>query len=742
MKGAKDTREEPGDADEKVTGPRVRDSGVNLPRGSEVGRFTIQRQLGEGGMGVVFLARDRELDRKVALKLLRTDRDEQPAARAQRRMLREARAMAAVSHPNLVTIYECGVYLQHVFLAIEFVDGLGLDEWVHAEPRTLEQIIDVYEQAGSALEALHAAGIVHRDFKPDNVLVDGEGHAKLLDLGIARRVPLAEEVKSSVVTMAEAKRTGTDVGDFSDSFAEGSMIGTPAYMAPEQMLGGNVGPAADQFAFALAFYESLCDERPFDGRTELEMISNTIAGLVRPWDAHTHVPEKLRPVIERMLAGDRDERYPSMQAALDAIREAIGIRRQLRVYTDRWLRHDRGTDYLIPSGEPLLEAQQLLEKHPSSLDDDQKALIEASRGAAGRRRIQRRFLLGAVGALTLGLAPTLYLLRQRTRALEGATRERVLTTLDTVVEQIDAVFAESSETLRLMLDQREVWLPAIAGVQVAGPVGDEALTQQLASSCRDLNRYFRPVLERSPTVSSLMVATDTFEFLVFDDAHARQLVPPYELYNRVVNTEAFGDAAFQLFDGADASWLRHGDEDRRGAEWTGYDPGERIFVRRAAPAPAIGWTEPYLFFVSKEAGITGGSRFDHETGPVVLAVDVTLTDLSQITGAVAARGVSAFVLTRGDEVVALPKDPALASRADIVARFAEFDAEREGDEAAVLPRLSDLGAPELVAAWDAVRGQGTGVHECRVEGTPLCVGVRPIGRDEQDLTLVVVAEQL
>lgn len=741
MKGAKDTKEESVAEPEKVTGPRVRDSGVSLPRGSEVGRFTIERPLGEGGMGVVFLARDRELDRKVALKLLRTDREEQPAARAQRRMLREARAMAAVSHPNLVTIYECGVYLQHVFLAIEFVDGMGLDEWVHAEPRTLEQVVDVYEQAGSALEALHAAGIVHRDFKPDNVLVDQEGHAKLLDLGIARRLPLGEQVKSSVVTMAEAKRTGTDVGDFSDSFAEGAMIGTPAYMAPEQMLGGNVGPAADQFAFALAFYESLCDERPFDGRTELEMISNTIAGIVRPWDSHEHVPEKLRPVIERMLAGDRKDRYPSMHAALDAMREAIGLRRQLRVSTDRWLRDDRSADTLIPSGALLREARELARKRPDSLDDDQKALIEASWAVASSRKIQRRVLLGAVGALTLGLAPTLYLLRQRTRELDVATRERVLNTLDTVMAQIDAVFVESSDTLHLMLDQRSVWMPAITRAMAEAPVGDAALTELLTGACRDLNRYFRPVLERSPTVSSLMVATETFEFLAFDDAHAEQLVPSYQFYNRIVNTETFGPAAFQLFDGEESGWLREGDEDRRGAEWSGYDPGQRVFVRRALPAPAIGWTEPYLFFVTKEAGITGGSTFDHAGSPVVLAVDVTLTDLSQITGAVDARGVTAFVLTRGDEVVALPRDPALASRPDVVARFAEFDAERHGDEAAELPRLADLGNDRLVRAWDAVRAEGSGVHECVIDGAPLCVGVRRVGREEQDLTLVVVAER-
>jgi serine/threonine protein kinase len=747
VKGAQDTRKKP-PTDEsaspepsKVTGPRVRDSSVDLDPGTEVGRFTIERELGRGGMGVVFLARDRELDRKVALKLLRTDRDEQPAARAQRRMLREARAMAAVSHPNLVTIYECGVYLDHVFLAMEFVDGQSLDDWVEAESRTLEEVVGVYEQAGVALERLHGAGIVHRDFKPDNVVVDGEGNAKLLDLGIARRVALTDEVKNSAVELADAKRTGVDVGALSESLSEGAMIGTPAYMAPEQMLGGEVGPAADQFAFALSFYESLCGRRPFAGETELEVISNTIAGVVRPWNDDEHVPEKLRPVIERMLSGRREDRYPSMTEALTAIRASLGVRRRLRVLTDRWLRNDRKDEHLLPKGELLKEAIDLAKRRPDSLDEDQKALIALSREAVRRRLLTRRALIGSVGALAVGMVPALYLLRQRTKQLEAETRARVENTLDTVVAQIDGVFAESTETLRLMLDQRPVWMPDVLRLLADGAVGDPAFTDELADATRALNRFFRPVLEHSPTISSLMVCTETFEYLAFDDIGARRLAEPYRLYNRVVNTAAFGDAAFQLFDGEQPGWLERGAASRRGEPWPGYDPGERIFHRRAAHSPAIGWTEPYLFFVTKEAGMTGSTRFVYEGAPFVLAVDVTLTDLSQITSGVDTPGVTAIVLTRGDEVVALPRDEELRSRENIVSVFAGHGAERRGDEAAVLPRLGDLGYDQLSAAWAQVRGEGTGVHDCLVGETPLCVGVRAIGREEQDLTLVVVAER-
>ncbi len=512
-------------------------------------------------------------------------------------------------------------------------------------------------------------------------------------------------------------------------------------MAPEQMLGGEIGPAADQFAFAVAFYESLCGQRPFQGRTELETISNTIAGIVRPWDGNEHVPEKLRPVIERMLSGRREDRYPSMTAAREAIRESLGVRRQLRVLTDRWLRHDRKDDHLLPKGELLAAARDLARRRPDSLDDDQKTFIQRSHEAVRRRLLTRRALVGTVGALAVGMVPALYLLRRRTQQLEAETRARVETTLDNVVAQIDALFAESTESLRLMLDQRSVWMPDVQRLRVDGAVGDPELTARLADATRSLNRYFRPVLEHSPTISSLMVSTDSFEYLAFDDVDAHRLVPPYLFYNRMVNTAAFGVAAFQLFDGEQAEWLQPGDEDRRGQRWAGYDPGERIFYRRAARAPAIGWTEPYLFFVSKEVGITGSSRFDHEGVPFVLAVDVTLTDLSQITSGVDAPGVQTVVLTRDDEVVALPRDDELRSRENIISVFARYDAERQGDEAATLPRLADLGYDRLTEAWAKVRGEGTGIHECLVDDAPHCVGVRPVGRQGQELTLLVVAER-
>lgn len=730
-----------------TTGPRKR-GGVELAPETEVGRFTIVRRLGAGGMGVVFLARDRELDRDVALKLLRADPGAVPTASAQRRMLREARAMAAVSHPNLVVIYEAGVYLDHVFLAMEYVEGRTLDAWVAEEDRPIVQVVDVFEQAGSALARLHDAGIVHRDFKPDNVLVDREGHATLLDLGIARRLPIPDAVASSAAAVLEARRTGAELGTLSDSFAEGATIGTPAYMSPEQLLGSEVEPAADQFSFGIALYEALCGRPPFTGRTELEKMSATIAGEVRPWDSETaDVPEQLRAVIERMLGGEPEARYPSMAAATKALREALGPWRQLRFLTDRWLRHGRSDEVLLSDGELLRKGRALLAERPGDLDDDVVVYLRESFDRISSRTIQRRVMVGSVAALSLGLVPALYLLRSRTRELERASAARVGNVVDAISQRVDALFAEGAETLELMVDQREVWLPSVDDLWAEGEVGSEGLTQQLSEAARRLNRYFLPILRRSPILSSLMVASEDFEFLAFDDPGGDHLESPYRFYNRVVRTDAFGAAAFQLFTGeagvSRASWLRLGDEGLLGARWQGYDPGSRIFQERAAPAPEIGWTEPYLFFITKEAGLTGASRFEHRGKSLVLAVDITLTDLSAITRGVRGPGVRAVVLTRGDEVVALPSDPRFPSRAAVRRFFATFDAEREGDEAAVLPRLSDLNRPRLVDVWEELGAGQSGVRQMTRGDEELWVGVRPVGTPEQNLTalVVVVAEE-
>ncbi|HEX7701967.1 MAG TPA: serine/threonine-protein kinase, partial [Kofleriaceae bacterium] len=195
-------------------------------------QYRIERVLGEGGMGTVYLARDLRLDREVALKLAR---DRSPASLA--RSTREALTLARLSHPNVVVIYQVGIYDQRLYVAMEYVKGVTARGWV-GELRTVPAILELYLAVGEGLAAAHAAGIVHHDFKPDNVLVGDDGRARVADFGLAR-------------TAIESE-------------AGMRIAGTPAYMAPEQARGEPIDHRADQFAFCASLWEALHQSAPFD----------------------------------------------------------------------------------------------------------------------------------------------------------------------------------------------------------------------------------------------------------------------------------------------------------------------------------------------------------------------------------------------------------------------------------------------------------------------------------------------
>ncbi|MBX3162277.1 MAG: serine/threonine protein kinase, partial [Deltaproteobacteria bacterium] len=219
-----------------------------LAPGERVGRYVVERAIGAGGMGVVGLARDPELRRAVVIKLVRPDLLGEGAGH-EARLLREAQAMARVSHPNVVQIFDLGRHRDRVFLAMEFIPGQTLDAWLIERPRTRDEILAMFRAAGAGLAAAHRAGLVHRDFKPTNVLVGGDGVAKVTDFGLARAPGVAEAAPRmsgvhAVLTRADA------------------VIGTPAYMSPEQQRGGDVDARTDQYAFALALLDALVDQRP------------------------------------------------------------------------------------------------------------------------------------------------------------------------------------------------------------------------------------------------------------------------------------------------------------------------------------------------------------------------------------------------------------------------------------------------------------------------------------------------
>ena len=296
-----------------------------LGRGDVVGRYMVLEGLGEGGMGVVYRAFDPELDRTIALKLLRTEAD---ADAQTTRIYREAQAMARLTHPNVVTVYDVGRDGKRVFIAMELVEGATLSSWLADEPRSSDTILDVFVSAGRGLAAAHVAGLVHRDFKPDNVLVGRDGRILVTDFGLARgeadgsleqsvEPVSADELVSGRVLSSKLTRTG-------------AILGTPAYMAPEQFRGAEVEPATDQFSFCIALYEALFGERPFPGDKPGAVALAVTTGERRALPRQTEISDRVIEAIDRGLRLEPAERWPTMELLLAELQpDPPGRRRRI-----------------------------------------------------------------------------------------------------------------------------------------------------------------------------------------------------------------------------------------------------------------------------------------------------------------------------------------------------------------------------------------------------------------------------
>ncbi len=294
---------------------------TSTPLLARIGRFTVLEGLGEGGMGIVYAAYDDQLDRKVAVKVLRNDTmRKDPLARD--RMLREAQAMARVSHPNIVTVHEVGSHEGEIFIAMEFVRGQSLGGWLHTAPRSWRDSVGALLQAGRGLAAAHAAGLIHRDFKPANVLVGSDGVVKVLDFGLARAVDstipgeVTAPLRMSVTSSLDADLTRT-----------GAVIGTPAYMAPEQHLGEPATEKSDQFSFCISLYEALYAQPPFDSTSLLALTYAVTQGKIREPPAGVTVPTSLHQIVLRGLSVDPRKRFASMPALLGALERTLERRR-------------------------------------------------------------------------------------------------------------------------------------------------------------------------------------------------------------------------------------------------------------------------------------------------------------------------------------------------------------------------------------------------------------------------------
>jgi tetratricopeptide (TPR) repeat protein/predicted Ser/Thr protein kinase len=288
---------------------------TRLERGAEVGRYVVLQQLGRGGMGVVYAAFDPQLDRKVALKLLHAQaQDGLATSGGSTRLLREAQALAKLSHPHVITIHDVGTHAGAVFIAMEFIDGQTLGDWASAAERPWREVIAMFVAAGRGIAAAHRAGIVHRDFKPENVMIGKDGRPRVLDFGLARAADLGNVAPERTAPMLDIPLTSSSLD--TKLTVTGAVMGTPAYMAPEQHFGHAVDERSDQFAFCVSIYEALYGERPFAGDNLAALAFAVTQGKVRDPPSNRAVPSWLRKVLLRGLACDPAERWPSMDELL------------------------------------------------------------------------------------------------------------------------------------------------------------------------------------------------------------------------------------------------------------------------------------------------------------------------------------------------------------------------------------------------------------------------------------------
>jgi tetratricopeptide (TPR) repeat protein len=301
---------------------------VELARGTLVGRYVLLDKLGEGGMGVVYGAYDPELDRKVAIKVLQPNEEGGSTGGDQAWLLREAQALARLAHPNIVAVHDVGTLSgDQVFVAMELVEGGTLRAWLKAKARTWREVLAVMRASGAGLAAAHKAGLVHRDFKPENVLVGSDGRVRVMDFGLARLRP------GEGAAMLPSPSSGSDSGHVSPLSADltmaGHVVGTPAYMAPEIYDDHAADARTDQFAFGVTLFEGLFQTRPYDKR-DLQPTRSAPPKPKLPSEAR--VPARLKAIALRAIAIDREQRFTSMAELLDELAIDPMARRRRAVF--------------------------------------------------------------------------------------------------------------------------------------------------------------------------------------------------------------------------------------------------------------------------------------------------------------------------------------------------------------------------------------------------------------------------
>jgi tetratricopeptide (TPR) repeat protein len=315
--------------------PTVSGGGTPVPprgavhAGQRLGRYVVSEKIGQGGMGTVWSAWDPQLDRHVALKVLRTDYDD-PVYHA--RVIREAQSLARLAHPNVVPVYDVGIDFGLLWVAMQLVRGTTLTEWL-AKPHAWREIVAAFVQAAQGLGAAHAAGLVHRDFKPGNAMIDEDGRVMVLDFGLA----WAPGVEGARATTPRVASPGDDVtapvrkhsgsgGSGRDPLAitltaSDAVVGTPPYMAPEQHTSRDVDARTDQYALCVSIYEGLFGRRPFRGDLAVMLAAKADGPPARPTNL-PQLPERLWKVIARGLEPDPANRWPDLPTMIGALERA------------------------------------------------------------------------------------------------------------------------------------------------------------------------------------------------------------------------------------------------------------------------------------------------------------------------------------------------------------------------------------------------------------------------------------
>jgi len=424
-----------------------RTSPAPLAPGDHVGRYSVIEQLGQGGMGVVYAAHDPQLGRRVAIKLLHRDRR---SSEDDLRLLREAQTLAQLKHPNVVAVHDAGLTEHGVFVTMELLEGEPLDAWLQLRPRRVSEILAVFRAAGQGLLAAHDAGIVHRDFKPSNVLVEADGTAKVLDFGLAR---ILQETPSQPLLRRPdpSPREGSDPGPLElDLTDPGTVMGTPVFMAPELFEGAPNDHRSEQFAFAMSLFGALYG-RPTGWGAPLEERGEAIERWRRKTSPERAasgeaIPARVRRVIARGLATDPAERFDSLAEMIALLEEQPRRWGEIAALVAMALGFGVGAMVFAPTGDPpCLDASVALE---GTWGAPERAAVQAAFDRAGassdlatQQRVQARlddYAADWVGMYTASCRATFVDHRQTERLFDQRMRclQRRRNRLDSVIASL------------------------------------------------------------------------------------------------------------------------------------------------------------------------------------------------------------------------------------------------------------------------------------------------------------------